>query len=194
MPRMIPEATATLNDTNEAHTATTNTRVMVAWPGPVATNEPMESASWNTVTSPANAPVSAHTTVDTRPGWIPANRARSGSAAVARMARPHADHRTQMLSATTAAADATNKMNSPPSMRMPNHSSSRFQGVGNRSLLSAAEASGRANMRAWASWASPMVATSRITRGAVNRRRTTVNSASPKNAAPATTASTTPIQ
>ena len=30
MPRMIPAATATLNDTNEAHTATTSTRVMVA--------------------------------------------------------------------------------------------------------------------------------------------------------------------
>ena len=99
-----------------------------------------------------------------------------------------------MLSATTAAAEATNKTNSPPSMRMPNHSKSRFHGVGKRCRLSAAEASGRAKMRAWASWASPMVATSRITLGAVNRRRTTVSSASPRNTAPASTARTTPVQ
>ena len=99
-----------------------------------------------------------------------------------------------MLSATTAAAEATNKTNSPPSIRMPNHSNSRLQGVGNRCRLSSADASGRAKMRAWASWARPMVATNRITRGAVNKRRTTVSSATPKNTAPPSTASTTPNQ
>ena len=142
MPRMIPVATATLKDTNDAHTATTSTLVMIVGPGLPATKGPMESASWNTETSPAKAPVNSQTTVDTRPGWIPASRARSGSAAVARMARPHADHRTQTASATTAAPEATNNTSSPPSIRMPNHSSSRVHGEGNRSRLSSADASG----------------------------------------------------
>jgi hypothetical protein len=37
---------------------------------------------------------------------------------------------------------------------------------------------------AWASWATPMVATSRITRGARNRRRTTTSSTAAAKAMP----------
>jgi len=194
MPTVTPAATARGNEVNDAQTATTSTRVISDGPGLAVRNGRDVAASCSVVTMPAKAPVSVQTTVETVPGLIPARRARSGCAADARMARPHAEYRSQAASVIMADSEMTKSATSPPSILMPNHSNSRAHGVGKSCRLWSADGSGRANSRASANCARPIVATRRMTLGAVKSRRTTVSSARPRNAAPAATAIANPSQ
>ena len=140
----------------------------------------------STVVTPASAPASTHTSVDTRRVLSPARRLASGLAAVAVMAMPQMVRLRNQPSPSATSGIATSAMTcgactvmSSPSCQVP------LNGVGNG--VPTPSTRGTLIDSTVTSWAAPIVATNRVMRAESNSRRTTVISIAPATAAEAAT-------
>ena len=173
-PMAMPARKARGNDAMPAMTAAARARVRVL--GPRLSRfwaDPAAPASRES-DSVARPPAMAHTRVDTAFGLMPARRARSGLSAEAFTALPIVV-RLRSHPRPTASRGTTMRMVSDgPVIRMSAISRTAPMGTGKRAP--GASISGNEARMASESWAMPMVATSTITRGAVNSRRITISS------------------
>ncbi len=122
----------------------------------------------------ATNPVTPHTHVDTIFGFTPARRARSRLAAAARTTRPRAVRFSAQPSATASSGATTSAVTCGPVTCTPPtvHLAPTASGNGRPSPTRL----GYEFRMASESWATPIVATSTITRGARNSRRMTISS------------------
>ena len=126
--------------------------------------------------SVASVPTSTHTSVDIRLMLMEARRAASGLAAEARMASPYRVRDRNSPRASVASGITTSTARCSLRTRTPPTSHVFENGVG---YAETDVGSGRIACANSMSCATPIVATMRITRGAVNRRRTTSSSIAP---------------
>ena len=125
-------------------------------------------------------PAMTQTNVPTRLVLIPSCAARSVDSAAARTATPNRDRRRKAERATPLATTTSTAITWLPRNTTGDHVKAKLNGVGNCWLArSRPKARGKMSSKADSSWAMPMVATVRMSRGALAKRRTNRNSATP---------------
>ena len=171
-----PAMSARGKDTMPAMTAAASARVMVLGPRlamPVSAPRFPDSRSIDTLDS---RPATVQTNSWTILGSMPDIRARSAFDAEAWTVCPNTVRFRNQARPKASTGTTMRMVSFGPVIRSPNTSSQvKPSGTGNRLPL-LVSMSGRAARTACMSWASPMVATSTMTRGASNRRRMTARS------------------
>ncbi len=145
-------------------------------------NSPLPGDSITAV-SPDSTAASIQTTVETRLTGMPTRRADSPFSAAARMATPNEENRKNAASAAATRGTSSriissrslSTRNRPTVVLAPN-------GTGNPAARLSIDSVMR-NVKSRKSWAAPRVATSTISRGALNSLRITVRSKIPPSAA-----------
>ena len=188
MPIAIPPSMARGNETMPPTSAAAMPRNKVSGPMCTRSVDAVSVAVRNTDIVARN-PAIAQTPVDTSLGLMPVMRARSELVAAARTASPNAvwpssHHRPSAISGTTIRISSwlADTSMSSPGCQVPEN------GCGNCVWSEPVRYSGSASVTASQSCATPMVATSTITRGALNNRRMTVTSMSAPMSTPMTRA------
>ena len=173
-PIATPAARAVLKEVNRAISAAVSARR--SDPAPRSLRVPADPSMppMRIIATVATPPPRAHTNVEIDFGLTPRRRARSGFTAAARMVRPISVRLRNQPRPSATSGTTTTTATSAGLIRRSPMKNSRLKGNGYPAR--ALSMSGNASRMAALSWLTPMVATSRITRGAVNSRRTTASS------------------
>ena len=155
-------------------------------PGPseaasITVPSPFSGATSTAVMADRN-PAMVHTAVDMALVLMADSRAASGFSAEARMAVPYLVRSKNSARAAVSAGTTMSTSSCSLRIRVPKSSQRPSKGVGK---LATAVKLGSQKPARNTTCAAPIVATNRITLGALANRRTTVNSMSPPKAAPA---------
>src|SRR5947209_1724850 len=160
----IPVTTAIDGDTMRAITAATSTRT--SRPGPRVNTSPdvvVVIGAERMVATAARTPATTHTSVDIRRTLMPARRAASALAAEARTAMPYLVRFRNTAMAAVSSGMTTRMATCSPRTTTPKTFHVWWIGVGNDVNCDGCGSLTWAKRR---SWATPMVATVTITRGA----------------------------
>ena len=191
MPIATPPARAIGIDAMPPMSAAASTRSNIPGPTPSA-EEPAGLSGPNSIAAvAASAPETTQTIVDIRLMLMPDSRAASAFAAEARIASPYFVRFMKSVSAITSTGMTTITVSSWPRTRTPpmSHEPEKAVGYGRTRVTS-----GRISWKKSSTCAAPISATSRMTRGAENSRRTMSSSSAAPTIAPTAMPVTNEIQ